>query len=224
MAAIDIEKIKSNEKLRNEFINDYKPFIASCVFSIIHRGVEYGVDEELSIALVAFNHAIDKYDGRGSFLGFSKLVIKNRLYDYYRSKGRSVKTEPLYNEDESENSGILDKSVAFYDSEDDNFELKEEIAELNKMLKSMDIEFMDLVKISPKHKSKRKKLNAIARFVQNNEEAQRYFLNSHNLPQKLIEEHFGISRKNIEPYRKYIIAILMIANSDFYYLKEYLSI
>ncbi len=49
--------------------------------------MEYGIDEELSIALMAFNEAIDGYDtSKGSFLSFAKLVINRRLIDYLRKK------------------------------------------------------------------------------------------------------------------------------------------
>lgn len=224
MPSIDIEKIKGDETLRNDFISDYKPFIANCVYSITNRRVQYGVDEELSIALIAFNHAIDRFDGRGSFLSFSKLVIKNRLYDYYRSTGRHSGNEPLYNEDDSENGSVVERAIDKYHSGDENEELKEEIIDFSKSLAEVGIEFTDLVRISPKHKAKRKKLAAIAEFIMTDETANKFFHASKNIPLKLIEEKLQISRKNIEPYRKYLIAMIIVANSDFYYLKEYLSL
>ncbi len=46
-------------------------------------------DEEFSIALIAFNEAIEKYnEDRGNFWAFAKLVIESRLKNNLRKNAR----------------------------------------------------------------------------------------------------------------------------------------
>ena len=81
--------IKGNMEEINCLIREYKPFIASVVENHIGRYVQYGADDELSVALIAFHEAIEKYDiKKGNFLSFARMTIKYRLTDYYRKEQR----------------------------------------------------------------------------------------------------------------------------------------
>ena len=64
--------IKDNIEEVNRLIEEYKPFIASTVESHLGRYVEYGRDDELSIALIAFHEAIEKVS-KENFLSFAKF-------------------------------------------------------------------------------------------------------------------------------------------------------
>lgn len=76
---------------RNRLIETYKPFIIKVVSKICGRFIQEGVDEELSIGLMAFNEAIEVFDAhKGAFFSFSETVIKRRLIDYYRKEKRTV--------------------------------------------------------------------------------------------------------------------------------------
>lgn len=220
---VNIQEIREDSLKRNHFIEAYKPFVATVVYQILGKRVEYGVDDELQIALIGFNHAIDKFDGRGSFFSFAKLIIRNRIYDYYRLNKKHLNNEPIIDADDNENFKVSE--VAFKKAEIDEyaFDLRQEIEMLAKDLKKYNINFLELVKISPKHKNKRKVINDVVSFLLNNEEAMKYFHATKNIPLKLVEDGLSISRKNIEPYRKYIIALLVISESHCYYLKEYLE-
>lgn len=221
---LDIELIRGDSVKRNEFIESYKPFIATTVYQILGRRVEYGVDDELQIALIGFNHAIDKFDGRGSFLSFAKLVIRNRIYDYFRLNKKHLSNEPMTDELDNENFKLSEVAIRQAEIDEYTFDLRQEIEVLSKTLREYNINFLELVKISPKHKTKRKVINSVVAFLLNNEEAMKYFHSTKNIPLKLVEDGLSIPRKNIEPYRKYIIALLVISESNFYYLKEYLQI
>ena len=52
---------KGNVLIREEFIQNHKPFIVKVSSELCKRYLTWGHDEELSIALVAFNEAIDSY-------------------------------------------------------------------------------------------------------------------------------------------------------------------
>ena len=67
-----VEKIRESEDEINRFVEEYKPFIASCTEKVTGRYVRYGEDDELSIALLAFVEAVRSYKiDKGNFLPFS---------------------------------------------------------------------------------------------------------------------------------------------------------
>ena len=55
-----------------------------------------GRDDEASIAMIAFNEAIDAYDDSAgaSFLSFAEIVIKRRMVDYFRRKTKRQEEVP----------------------------------------------------------------------------------------------------------------------------------
>jgi RNA polymerase sigma factor len=84
-----VESIKNDDEAVNRFVEEFKPFIASCSEKVTGRYMRYGEDDELSIALMAFAEAIKSYDSsKGSFLSFAQNVIKRRLVDFFRKERR----------------------------------------------------------------------------------------------------------------------------------------
>jgi len=78
---------EGNHQLREEFISEYKPFILKVTSNATGKYIDTRNSDEFSIALSAFNEAIDKFDiekGYNFFL-FSEQVIRRRLIDYSRS-------------------------------------------------------------------------------------------------------------------------------------------
>lgn len=220
----DIEEIKQNEDLRNDFIIQYKPFIASFTSECAHRYVTYGVDEELSIALMAFNEAIDRFNGKGNFLLYAKMVIKARLLDYFKSSvyRENKKSFGLYNEEDDEIEELKDDAIQRYAASYEQSIRVFEINELNAKLQDFGITFQDLVKSSPKHLITRHYVNNAIQKILDNKELVEKIMSNHTLPLKEIEKSFLIPRKKIESYRKYIIAGIVLADSDLETLKEYL--
>ena len=80
----------------DKLIQDYMAFIVKTVSSITGRYVSVENDDELSIALIAFKEAIDKYEeSRGSFSSFAKLVISSRVKNYLIKENRNNKVESI---------------------------------------------------------------------------------------------------------------------------------
>lgn len=77
-------------RLRNQFITDYQPYVAKVTSRFCKRYVDPARDDEFSIALGAFNEAINQFSPQAgrSFLGFSEQVIRRRLIDYVRKEQR----------------------------------------------------------------------------------------------------------------------------------------
>lgn len=219
-----IETIKQNADARSDFIMQYKPFIASFTAECVKHYVKYGVDEELSIALLAFDEAIERFNGKGNFLLYAKMVIRSRLLDYFKTTTyrEQQNSYGLYNEEDEEIDALKSSAIENYQVSYENSIRVMEIQELNKQLQVYGISFYDLVKTSPKHVILRKFINSVIRQILDNEELTMKVLNDHVLPLKEIEKNFLIPRKKIEKHRKYIIAVIVIVHSEFDSLKEYL--
>ncbi|GMQ55794.1 RNA polymerase sigma factor SigI [Vallitalea sediminicola] len=215
---------QDNIHMRNTLIEQYKPFIASIIQNKVGRYIEYGIDEELSIGLIAFNEAIDKYEkDKGSFLTFSKIVISRRLIDYQRKNSKPGNNLILYNDDMSKNIDLIDKkSIDLYKIKSENELRQMEIIEFKKELLTWGLDFAKLIDHSPKHKRTRKLYNKIAILIVSDDELMDYIHSNKRLPIQKIEEKMKIHRKKIERGRIYIIALIIIKMGDYGYLKEYL--
>jgi RNA polymerase sigma factor len=217
---------------RDECIRKYAPFILSTVSRLVGHYVEMGVDDEASVALVAFNEAIDafKRERGAGFLAFAQTVIKRRLIDHLRkrsSQSREIPLSALVPENEEpgqrdpdtqNRAGALEYSKRVEDQE-----RSEEILLYAQRLQEFGIGFQELVVISPKHEDAR--VNAIhaARVVANEPEFLHYLLERHELPLRALEKRVSTSRKTLERQRKYIISVALIFAGDFEYLRQYVE-
>ncbi|MDQ2088056.1 RNA polymerase sigma-I factor [Herbivorax sp. ANBcel31] len=215
---------KGNDKLRNKFIDDYKPFIVKCIYKNTGKFVEVENSEEYSIGLMAFNEAIDCFDKkRGSFINFAAHVIKRRLINYKLSnkknnliytfthlESKKTNIENNYSDGESEN--LLRK-----------FEVKDEIDDFKKKLSEFEITLYDLVKKSPKHKDAISSCIKIARILAENDILYNKLVKRKKLPMLELLKFVNVSKRTIERNRKFIIASCIIIKSDLEVVKGYLE-
>jgi RNA polymerase sigma factor len=218
---------------RDECIRKYTPFILSTVSRLCGHYVEMGVDDEASVALVAFNEAIDafKRERGAGFLAFAQTVIKRRLIDHLRKKSSQSREIPLSAlVPESEEMSALDSQDAQsragaleYSRRMEDEERAEEISVYAQRLQEFGIRFAELVDISPKHEDAR--VNAIhaARVVAGEPEFLGHLMERRELPLRELEKRVSISRKTLERQRKYIISVALILAGDFEYLRQYVE-
>lgn len=221
--------IKQNTEEINSLIEEYKPFIASTVEKHLKRYVEYGIDDELSIALIAFHEAIEKYDiTKGNFLSFAKITIKHRLIDYYRKeqkvKGPVVYVEPDKQQDDEELLNLyVDESMKEY-TEAQKSELRRlELEEIKKELELWGISFADVAKSSPKQEGTRLTYLAAIDFIINNPDLVNIIKKKKYLPVEKVATGLKIPRKRIERGRNYIIAAVLILSGDYQFINEYIK-
>jgi RNA polymerase sigma factor len=195
----------------------------------VGRYLHQGVDEEISVALLAFNEAINSYDSaKGGFIGFAQTVIKRRLIDYFRRQ-KVYSHETLLSaldseDDEAQQLQSQVDSLAYgqWDQEQFNENRSLEIAEFRELLEGYGIDFEDLPRLSPKHYDARDRAIGIARLIAEHSEYRRHLNEKRELPVKKLVQEPGITRKILERHRKYIIAVTMILISDWPYLQSYL--
>lgn len=221
-------KIKGDIDEINRLIEEYKPFIASVVEKHIGRFVEYGIDDELSIALMAFHEAIEKYDiSRGNFLAFARMIIKHRLVDFYRKEQKSAPVVYMESPENEEDGGYRDPTAEKSAEKFDESQISElrrlEIMEIKKELSRWGITFADVARCSPKQESTKKAYLKAAEFAASTPEVLKIIKTKRYLPVDKIVSATKIPRKTVERGRNYIIATVLILSGDYQYIKEYVK-
>lgn len=224
---------KSDAALRNNFIYANTHFILAAAYRAAGHYVSES-DDEYSVALIAFNEAIDYYEqDQGEFFSFASLVIRRRLYDYFRSASRfssEISMAPTaFSGDIEEDSPDMPlqmeirKRETEISEQNDRAPIKDEIEAVQKLLCRYGFSFFDLTDCSPKAgKTKTACAQAVA-YLLRNENLIRKMQDTCMLPIKEILEHTKISRKILERHRKYIIAATEILNGEYPLLAEYMS-
>lgn len=213
---------------RNQLLREFTPFILKVASRATGRYLRPGVDEEISVALMAFNEAIDGFrTERGGFLSFAETVVRRRLVDYFRhSKPSSQEmtwTELEVEDAEGEvRNPAMDRvaEVAWAIAEDQE-NRRQEIKEFEEVLDRHGISFRELAEGCPKHRDARERAIQIARLVAQNEKMRESVAERHELPLKALAEIPGVRRKTVERHRRYIMAVVLVLIHDFPYLKEY---
>lgn len=86
-----MEECKLLIENRDSFIEENKSFIYSTALRICKRSLSWNNDDELSIALLAFNKACDSYlSEKGDFYSFSSVIIRNALIDFFEKRGKGL--------------------------------------------------------------------------------------------------------------------------------------
>jgi RNA polymerase sigma factor len=222
-----VEAIKNNEEDINCLVEEYKPFIASCVQKLTGRYMRYGEDDELSIALMAFVEAVRAFDtDKGSFLSLAQNVIKRRIIDYYRKEKKHENVISLHEysaEEDEENDMSSGQALDTYSKEEISEYRRLELEDLKRELKEWDISFMELVDASPKQDKTRKIYRDIIKFIISQPDLIKQIKSKRYLPIAEVEKNTGIPRKTIERSRKYIIAALVIITGDYQYIRGYVD-
>ncbi len=218
-------------RARERILDDYRPFFLRVASGSCRKYLVLGRDDEASIAMIAFNEAIDAYDSEGgaSFLSFAEIVIKRRMVDFFRRQARRADEIPLssFENDEYE-EGVIQKieskeAQAVLQIQEETEERREEIFRLDQLLSHYGIRFSELVKISPKHQDARDRALAVAKILVKDPELLAYLTKKKSLPLKELEKRVKVSRKTLERQRKYIITLALVLIGDFCHLQEYLD-
>lgn len=220
--------IKENKEEADKLIKEYRPFIATVVQSHVGRYVEYGIDDELSIGLMAFHEAIEKYDiAKGNFLSFARMTIKHRLIDHYRRETKNpvklLSIEQGNPDDGIEEDLSVDESIKQYQERELATLRRLEIQEIQKELSQWGISFADVAKSSPKQQGTKKAYMDAVKLVATCPELLDTVKLKRYLPVDKIVKGLKIPRKTVERGRNYIVAAVLIISGDYDYLKDYIQ-
>ena len=229
LSEVIFEIQKGNTSERNRLIKESTPFILKTVSKVCKRyiGIE---DDEFSVGIMAFNEAIDKFDytkGK-TFLSFASMVISNKVIDFIRVQAKHTQHSSLdtMSEDGTVEYNKLeaDTSMQVYMEQEVSTARKDEIEEYQSKLNCFGMSLDELSNISPKHYDTRKNAVSIAQTLISDEEMKNSLMAKKKLPMSALVSKVEFSHKTVERHRKYIIAIVLLLDSDYKYLQEYLKI
>ncbi|MFA7468377.1 MAG: sigma-70 family RNA polymerase sigma factor [Desulfotomaculaceae bacterium] len=211
---------------RDELIKSHLDFIAKVSSQTCKKYLTWGNDDELSIAQVAFNEAIDKFrpGGGASFHGYARRVIHSRLVDYIRKEARHshLSLTPMNPGDEELSRHDIIASTELYQEGQQQAVLAAVVDEFINVLKQYSVTLDELVKISPKHRDSKETLQQVALCLTNEPELMEYLKKHKLLPIKKLELLTGVKRRVLEKGRKYTIALALILSEDrFFPLRDF---
>lgn len=219
----------ADETCREQLIHENEQNILRTA-SLLCRKYISKSDDEWSVALGAFSHAVDIYDtSKGDFLPFSKMVMKRSLVDYYRSNQKNaheISVSPYTlegNGEEDETSTEVAGAVVRSSMKASDDSLKLEIIAANKMLGEYGFRFLDLTSCSPKQDRSREDCASVIRSALGDADILAKLRSTHKLPVREVCAASGISRKTVDRYRKYLIMAILILDGDYPHLSGYLA-
>jgi RNA polymerase sigma factor len=220
---------RGDREARDLLIAQYTPFVLRVASGLARRYLNPGQDDEVSIALMAFNEAIDGYDRvKGtSFLSFAEMVIKRRLIDHFRRNSQNREVPMTDFEEEDAEGNVVNpvqvrQAMMAYSAHNEASDRREEIRRYQSILAQYRISFSELVDLSPKHDDARERAIEAARQVAARPQLRDHLTTKKELPLKELGGLVNVSRKTLERQRKYIIAVALILIEDFTHLRHYI--
>ncbi|MBD7943306.1 MULTISPECIES: RNA polymerase sigma-I factor [Psychrobacillus] len=222
--------IAGEEEAINDLLLANTSFIKKTAAYICKRPIDEQ-DEEYSIALNGFHEAVLAYNPKenASLQTLAHLIIKRRLVDFIRKEAaRKEKVLLLHTgaSDESVDEQHFiwnEQSIESYTEEQLTEARREELIRYGELLAEYNLSFNELTVAAPKHKDARKTAFLVAQIISESEELYQSFIKHKRLPLKDIEALVDVSRKTLERHRKYMIAVILLLNSDFVYIKDYVK-
>jgi len=212
---------KGDSAARDELIKSHLDFIALISSQICKKYLCWYNDDELSIAQLAFNEAIDKFkpDRGASFYSYAKKVIHNRLVDYIRRESRHnhLSLTPLNPGDEELSRYDVAASTELYLAKQQQAFLAAVLNDYLKALQQYSVTLDDLLENAPKHRDSKETLRQVALCLAGNPELMGYLTKYKLLPIKKLEQLTGVKRRVLEKGRKYTIALALLISEDRFY-------
>lgn len=210
--------INNNNTDVNELIKKHMPFIIKSISDVTGRYVSCENDEELSVGLLGFHEAIERYDNeKGHFLSYAKLVIGSRIKNYLKSENKHQ---------HSSLEDLLDKGLEIKDEyleeEEDNGVLLEQINKLKNEISSFGFSLEDLADEAPKQQATRNNAISLSEEISKEEEFTSFMYVKRRLPIKRIVLRFAVTEKVIKRSKKFIISVVIIFDKNLSALKNWI--
>ncbi|MGI6163049.1 MAG: sigma factor [Bacillota bacterium] len=217
---------------RDDLIRDYIPFILKTASSCVRRYVTLGEDDEASVALSAFNEAIDAFKStRPGFLAFSSTVIKRRLVDHFRKQARHREIPfSTLNPYEGGHDSRWDPSCLAYSTKDwqDCVERRDDIENWKEALREFGLTLGQVIASTPKHKDARKRAMLMAGIIAQNDELKASFFGTRQIPVdellSLMPKKDRVSKKTVDRQKVYITAVAIAMSGDYPSLEGFLEV
>lgn len=227
---LEFGTMAGDEEVINDLLLANTSFIKKTAAYICKRPIDEQ-DEEYSIALNGFHEAVLAFnpEENASLQTLAHLIIKRRLVDFIRKeaarKEKVLLLQTGATEDRIDEQHYIwnEQSIESYTEEQRAEARREELVRYGELLATYNLSFDELTASAPKHKDTRKTAFLVAQIISESEELYESFIQHKKLPLKNIEALVDVSRKTLERHRKYMIAVVLLLNSDFVYIKDYVK-
>lgn len=216
----DLNGARANPDNRNRFLAQNRSFVRATACAFCGKPLEWGRDEELSIALLAFNSAIDAWSPQGgaNFRSFARTLIKRRLIDYFRQQQRRTGLEHPVAE--------LPVVTAGEQEEFQRLERAWEIQAFEALMRRYNISFAMLAEESPRHQGVRERLLRAVEQICDQPGLAESILSRGRLPLEELVLLTGQTKKMLSKRRRYLLALLAIRSrlNEFPFIATYLGL
>lgn len=193
-----------DDTLRNTLIEQYLPFIIKTCSQHLNRYIQVENNDELIIAMIAFNEAISKYKPeKGNFITFAALLIKNRLIDFQRTGDKEI----ILSYDDP--SSMIQNYIPSKGNIEEELINDDQIRRYEVSLKRFGLSFESLIDAAPKHKKTR--FTAIHIGKRSSQESQivEKLYSTKRLPITLISNSFKVTIKIIKGSKAFITSVII---------------
>lgn len=213
-----------DDRLREQLIETSIPFIKRVVRQVTHVWfVEQ--EDEFSIALEAFNQAINHYkvDGDVPFEPYARLLIRNRLFDWIRCQ-KHARQELTMTDCETDDGPSPAEQLADPNSEcvQQNLEFADAMALLEGKLQDFGLSLPQLASAFPKHQDSRLLCIRIARELASDKALSNRLQLVKRVPGAELARRCQVPIKTIEKNRSSIILLSLLMQSDLEVIKSYI--
>lgn len=202
-----IRKIQvGDDELRNEFIRSSLLFVKNAVFRVT-RDFYVESSDDFSIALQAFNRAIDRFHSEKGipFEPYARIIIRNAVLNHIRSEKRA-RRQVLMTDTQNEKGEDATWSMTGEDGRETqiNLEFEEAMAETESKLRMFGLELKRIAERLPKHADTRRLCLKAARIL-GESSLRDEMMRTRKLPVKALSILSGIPIKTIEKNRAAIV-------------------
>ena len=221
---------KRDQRLADDLVRDYLPFIKSETAKFLGRSPQQGRDDELGIAMFAFHEAVMAYDrARGAFIPLAATSIRNRLIDFARRERRhadvlSLDERRSTSDDEDERTIV--ETIASERDEIGERQTREasrrEIAEFVARLSDFGLTLLDVSENCPKQERTLAACQRVLCHARQAPELLERLEKTGKLPVAELAAGSGVERKTIERHRRYLVAVLLAFTNGFEIIRGHL--
>ena len=216
---------KGDARVRENLIADSIPWIRKVVRKHTFM-ISVENTDEFSIALDAFNTAIDRFstDKQIPFRTYASIIIRNRLIDWNRQRSAVHREQsfsdmavgPIPYEDRLEDPS---SGIAFAD-----IESEDSMIEVEYRLSLFGLSLDGLIDHFPKQRPTLLFCVKAARSLSDDRELFEKTMTARRLPASEIARRMGESAKRVDKYRSCILLLAILLQSDLFLIRSYVAI
>jgi RNA polymerase sigma factor len=214
-----------NDEYRDQLIADHLSLIKRTV-RLFTRSFWVEDRDEYSIALQAFNLAIDRYQAGSPvpFANYARLLMKNRLIDWYRRCRSCPATVSLSDDEAGDGIPLADRlSDPRSEHVQQDLEYADAAMRVQLQLQAFGLSLAQAVARFPVHSDSKRLCMRLAVLLEQDEPLYSRLLQTRRLPTRDLALLSQVPQKTIERNRTSIILLAVLMRSDLEQFRTYIA-